>query len=131
MKNRKNISPSFQKGMGMTEIMVLLVIIGFVATTAVKLGPVYLDNSTVTSAFESIQEDYAGKDIQEISNTDIKRKLGKYFQVNMVSSEIEKSIEVVRKGRSVIVKSDYEIRQPFMGNVEIVVVFQNEVDLSK
>jgi len=120
----------FQRGMSINEMMLLLVLIGFFATAAIKLVPVYLENRTVQSALESVKEDYYGKDIQEISNSSIQAKLGKYFQVNMTGVEAMQSITIDRKGRSIYVRSDYEVRKPFMGNIDLVLRFQNEVDLA-
>lgn len=120
-----------QRGMGTGQIMLLLAAIGFGATIAVSVIPVYIDNSTVVSALQSVQESYAGGDINEISDADIHRKLSSYFQVNMVSKEIEQSVYVVREKDEVKLVVDYEIRKHLVGNVDLVMVFNNEVVLSE
>lgn len=120
-----------QQGMGMGQIMLLLMVIGFGATVAVNVVPVYIDNNTVASALQSIQEGYAGRDINDISDADIQRKLSSYFQVNMVSKEIEQSTYVAREKDEVKLVADYEIRKHLMGNIDLVMVFENEVILGE
>jgi len=121
----------YQTGMTMYQTMFILVIVGFLATTVVKLGPHYMDNHVVESALDSIHTDYAGANMQEVNDRDIKDKLGKYFDVNMVDSEIAKSVKVTRDKQKVIVSVDYEIRTNFISNIDVVLVFNNEVDLAK
>lgn len=119
-----------QLGMTMTAMMAVLVAIGFVATAAIKLGPIYMDNRVVKRALEEIHKDYASANMQDITDSEIKGKVQKYFQVNMVAGQIEKSMQITRVKDQVILSFNYEIRSPFMGNVDTVVVFNNEVDLA-
>jgi len=118
-----------QGGMTPTSILFVLLAIGFTATAAVKLGPAYADNHVVQSALQDVQKQFAGADMQEVSDTEIKGKLSKYFQVNMVSDEVEKNVKVTRVKEKVTLSDNYEVRTNFMGNVDVVLVFNNEVDL--
>lgn len=119
-----------QLGMTMYSMMFLLVVIGFVATAAIKLGPAYMDNRVVVSALEEMDKDYSGMNMQDVTDGQITGKVQKYFQVNMVSQEIERAAKVTRSGDQVVLSFDYEIRIPFMANIEVVLVFKNEVDLA-
>jgi hypothetical protein len=129
MKNHIN-SKRVQSGMTMYGVMFLLVVVGFVATAAIKLGPVYMDNRVVVSALEEMHNDYASANMQDVTDNEILGKVQKYFQVNMVSDEIEKAAKVTRAKDQVILSFNYEIRKPFMGNVDVVLVFNNEIDLA-
>jgi len=120
-----------QTGMTMYGMMFVLVVIGFVATAAVKLGPHYMDNHVVQSAMDSVHTDYTGANMQEIKDSDIKQKLNGYFQVNMVDNTIEKAVKITRDKQKVILSINYEIRTNFISNIDIVLVFNNEVDLAK
>ena len=77
-----------------------------------------------------IHASYAGVNMQDVTDNEIKGKVQKYFQVNMVSDSIEKSLKITRIKDKVILSFNYEIRAPFMGNVDTVTVFDNEVDLA-
>jgi len=124
-------SKTAQKGMTMWQLMLVLIVIGFVATAAVKLVPAYIDNHVVLSALDDVQKSYAGTNMQEVKDNEILTKLGKYFEVNQVSDVIEKSAKVTRVKQQVILNINYEIRSNFMGNLDTVLVFKNEVDLAK
>ena len=120
---------SRQQGMSFYGVLFVLIVIGFCATVAVKIGPVYMDNKVVVRALEDIKNTYAGADVQELTDTAIKGKVSNYFQVNMVDPEIEKNVKVTRVKDKVILSIDYEIRKNFMGNLDVVIVFNNEVEL--
>lgn len=117
--------------MSMYAMMLVLGIIGFAVTAALKLGPHYIDNRVVASALQSVKEQYAGQDLAEVKDRDIKGVLGKFFEVNMVDDSIMENFEVVREKNNVTLKLNYEIRKPFMGNVDVVLIFNNEVELGK
>jgi len=120
-----------QQGMGAGQLLLLLAAIGFGATIAISIIPVYIDNSTVNSALKSVQEAYQGKDIRDISDREIRGKLGNYFQINMVSREVEEAVSIVRERDDVRLIINYEIRKHLIGNVDVVMTFENEALLGQ
>jgi len=120
-----------QQGMGMGQIILILVVIGFGATVAVSMIPVYMDNNTAKSTLQSVQEFYAGKDMADVTNNNITSKLNSYFQVNMISNDIKDAIEIVREGDEVWLTINYEVRKPIVGNVDVIMTFENEVVLGE
>jgi hypothetical protein len=119
-----------QLGMTMYGMLFALLVVGFVATAAIKLGPAYMDNTVVKRALDAIHQDYSGMNMQDVTDNEIRGKVQKYFQINMVSPEIENSMVITRVKEQVILSFNYEIRTRFMGNVDTVLVFNNEVDLA-
>lgn len=120
-----------QRGAGMYEIMMYLFVAGFIATFAMKTVPYYLDDRIVASAMLQVHKDLVGKDIQEVTNSDIKARFSRYFQVDGVSDQVMESLDITREGGSVIVTMNYEVRNPFMGNLDLVLKFKHEADFSK
>ena len=120
-----------QAGITMYGIMFVLIVIGFMATAAIKLGPHYIDNNVVKNALNDIKANYANTDMQNVSDNEIKGKLNKYFEVNMVDDEIARSAKVTREKQKVTLSLNYEIRTNFISNIDVVLVFNNEVDLAK
>ena len=113
-----------QQGMSLLSGLVLLAVVGFFLTAAFKVGPLYLDNSFVSAAIASLQNE----DVHNMSDRDIRQKLNAQFDMNNVR-DIDKSlIEVVRERTRTQVTLNYEKRTNFMGNVDIVVVFNNSYD---
>jgi hypothetical protein len=119
-----------QSGFTMWEGAVVLGIIGMLFTFLMKLGPTYLEDHGISGTFDNVHEQLAGKDLYEIDNAAIKKTIGKYFEVDMVSDEVFKQIEIKRESGKVLLMLNYEIRKPLMGNVDVVMNFSHEVDLA-
>lgn len=120
-----------QRGAGMYEIMTYLFLFGIFATFAMKTVPYYLDDKIVTSTIQQVHKDLVGKDIYEVTNADIKTRFIRYFQIDTVPDQVMESLDIVRDGGSVMVKLNYEVRNPFLGNIDLVLKFKHEVDFSK
>jgi hypothetical protein len=118
-----------QAGLTMYGIMFFILIGGIFVTAALKLGPVYIDNNNVQTMMESIQRSYSSKDLGDISNREIIKTIKKHFQVNRIETVPYDSIDIKRKNRDVILSINYEARVPFMGNLDLVAKFENEVNL--
>lgn len=120
MKERK------QKGITLLSGLVLLAVVGFFLTAAVKIGPLYLDNSFVSAAIASLDKE----DIHGMTDRDVRRKLSSKFDINNIRNMNTKEIKVVREKTRTVVSLDYEKRVNFMANVDIVVRFENSYDSS-
>ncbi len=126
MRAMKNV----QYGFSMWEAMFYLGMLGFVLTCALKLGPHYMDDRNIAEAMRGVHESLQGKDVFEIKDSDIRSRMGKFFQVSMLPDELLKEIEVEREAGKVILRLNYETRDNFMGNVDVVLRFEHEVDLA-
>ena len=93
----KEIGIRTQMGMTLYGIMFFILIGGLFATAAIKLGPVYADNSRVQEMLESIQRSYSQKDLGDISNREIIRTIKKHFQVNRIESVPMDSVDIKRE----------------------------------
>lgn len=113
-----------QQGMSLLSGLVLLAVVGFFLTAAFKIGPLYLDNSFVRAAVTSLQNE----DIHNMSNGDIRRKLTAQFDMNNVRDIDTTLIEVIREKTRTQVTLNYEKRVNFMGDVDVVVMFNNSYD---
>lgn len=120
----------FQRGFTFLEICTYLLMVGFFATALLKLGPMYMDDRAIARAIDNVHEQVSKMDIYEVTNNDIRGRLSKFFQVNMIDGEILKQIEVERSANQVMLKLNYETRTGFIGNIDIVAKFNHEVDLA-
>ncbi|GAB1265074.1 hypothetical protein NBRC116493_20250 [Aurantivibrio infirmus] len=125
---------AFRKQLGLTYlgILVLLLSVAGVIWVAFKVAPPYFNNRFVTDALSTLA-DYEDADggIEGLSNSDIRSHLRKYFSVNNMRDESIQNIEIDRQRNKFIVKMNYEIREPFFENIDIVFVFKNEFDSSR
>lgn len=119
-----------QKGEGASTIVLYVFVGVMLATVVLKLGPLYMDNNTVSGALDSLEEQMKGKDVYDVSNKTLRSQLKKLFSVNMVSKEITQAIDVRREKQDVIISVNYEKRVNMFGNVDAVVVFTNERNLA-
>ncbi len=101
------------------------VIVGaFVFTCAIKLIPVYMEHQSIAKTIEqAIEEgDFDGK-----STGEIRRKLGKSFDMNMVDDTNAKAVSIKRNKGKTIINANYEKRLPFISNIDVVVRFDDLV----
>lgn len=120
MKHRK------QQGLSALSILVILAIAGFFLTIGTKVGPLYLDNSFVNAALQSLSEE----PIHKWTDSQIRRRLQDSFTINSVRDVYAKDAVIERKKTATTVTLNYERRVNFMANVDVVVVFNNVYDTS-
>lgn len=115
-----------QQGLSALGLLLVLAIGGFFLTIATRVGPLFLDNSFVNAALQSLENE----SVHTLTDRQIRRKLSDYFMVNNVRDVSVKDLVIERKKTSTIVRLDYERRINFLANVDVVVVFENTYDSS-
>jgi len=115
-----------QRGLSALGILLILTIGGFFLTIATTIGPLYLDNSFVNAALQSL----SSEPIHKLSDGKIRRRLQDSFTINNVRDVNAKDTVIERKKTATTVSLDYERRVHFFANVDIVVVFENTYDTS-
>lgn len=120
-----------QQGFTFWEISFYLLVAGFVVTCALKLMSFYIDDHNIQTAIEGVHQSMAGKDIYEVTNGDIRSSMSKYFQVSMIDEGLLQQMKVERSNGKVLLRMNYEARTPFMGNIDVVMRFNHEVDLAE
>ncbi len=116
-----------QKGLSALGVLLILVIGGFFLAVATAVGPLYLDNSFVNAALQSL----SNEPIHKLSDDKIRRRLQDSFTINNVRDVNAKDTVIERKKTATLVRLDYERRVHLFANVDIVVVFENTYDTSK
>ena len=119
--------PKLQTGLTVTGIIFLMLVGAFVLTAGFKLGPVYLDNAFIREAIESLEEE----NFREMTDRQILTHLERTFDINNIRDVNPKDIKISREKHRLLVAMDYERRINFMGNVDVVVKFENHFDSSK
>lgn len=115
-----------QRGLSTLGILVVLLLGGFALTCLFKIGPLYLDNYFVRAALNSLD----GERIETMDNASIRRTVDRYFTVNNVRDVSARDVVVTRERDRVVVALDYERRVNLIGNLDVVVVFNNRFDSS-
>jgi hypothetical protein len=120
-----------QKGAAMWQTCIHICFFLFVVTFALKLGPLYIDDSNISTILNNVHEDLSGKDIYEVTNSDIKNRVGKYFQVSMIADQRLEDIKVERTAGKVMLMMNYDARNSLVGNIDAVVHFKHEINLAE
>ena len=119
-----------QKGLTLIGFAFVLIIAGFFAYAAMKLIPVYTEYFGVVKSMKSIQ---AMTDAESMTIDDIRRKLNVNFDLQYVddASIPEKNIQLIVKDGQHKLRIFYDKDLPFIYNVDLLVHFDNTVDLSR
>ena len=115
------------KGMTLIGFLISLVIGLFFAYAAMILVPTYLEYNALTSAMSNLEKDPASKGM---APNKIKQKIQTSLWVSYASDNIQlKHMRVSKVKEGVKVRVKYEVRKPFLGNVDLVAKFDHSVIL--
>ncbi len=121
-----------QAGLTLISMAFLLAIIGSLVLLALKMVPIYLEHGKVKGALESLQEN-AKTDKQSmgaISEAAIKTNLSKLFSMNSVDVSLD-NLQITREANNFVVTMEYEKVEPIVGNVSILILFSDSVEISR
>jgi len=109
----------WQKGMSYLGILALIGIFGILIKVAATVGPPYYDHYTIDKIITSLYRDGRGNSI-----ADFKRGLENRFQINNIRDKKPDDFEYSFDDRKLVVVVDYEVRKPFIGNIDLVMSFK-------
>ncbi|NKN33309.1 DUF4845 domain-containing protein [Marichromatium bheemlicum] len=117
-----------QHGLGLLSFMILVVIAAFFITLVLKLGPVYMQNLTIQSVMDGLQDP-----VQPVGNST--RKISGYLARNLDINGIDvvsaQDFEFKRTDADrLTVVLEYERRTHLFFNVDAVLTFHNQVEIS-
>ncbi len=117
---------SRQSGMTLISWMILLVILGVIAMSIIRLFPIYLEHMSVTSSMNSLQSDQA---LRGASQSEVRTALMRRMDVNDVDRVKSEDITIQRDGNVYRVNVAYEVVVPFIHNVSFLVTFDDTVEV--
>ncbi len=118
-KNRQN---------GMTGLgwLTVLFLVGFFALLTFKLVPTYLENYSVRNVLGSLEEEPL---ITQKSKKDIMRMISSRLITNGIRDIKNDMITITKNPGLLNVKINYSIRKPMVGNIDVIMTFNEEVEL--
>jgi hypothetical protein len=121
---------SRQKGVTFIGFLILAVVIGLLGYAALKLTPFYLQNMTVKRVMNNVARDLDG---QGANAQSIRAAIKKAFIAEMVSAATAKNLEqaftISKSENGHRVQVYYEERAPYIANVWLMAVFDDEVEI--
>ncbi len=120
-----------QKQGGMTLIgwVMMLALIGFFATLAIRLVPMYQEYFGVIKVMESMRTEIKQN---KLTKTQVQLLLSKKFDTGYIKSVKKDNVEILRGKNSAYITKiiiDYEVRKPFIAQIDLIGHFRKEVDV--
>lgn len=115
-----------QRGLTLISWVFVLAILAFCGMFAFRVVPMYAENMYVVKALKSLAE--PGMQVNEMSDSEIKKKIQNFYMVNNVRSDGPQNIVIDRKSKNLLIKIDYENRTNFFYNIDIITSFENHLD---
>ena len=116
-----------QNGLTLIGFLIVLSVSLFFAYGAMRLVPMYLEYYSLITALETLENDPASK---RLGPGQIKQRIKSSLWVSYSDNNIQdKHIRISKKTTGISVRVAYEVRKPFMGNIDIIGKFDRSVIL--
>ena len=120
-----NNSKTLQRGMTTISLAVLIIVIVFFLTLGIKLVPVYLEHFNVVQSLKSVKEEAQ----PGLAVRDIISMINDRLSMNDVTSVKKRDIKVDRQAKGSVVTVAYEVRRHALGNIDLVISFDDSIEL--
>jgi Domain of unknown function (DUF4845) len=113
-----------QHGLTPLGLITILALVAFGVYLILRLAPVYIENYAVTSSLRSLKQDL---EIREKSPEQIYEALKRRFEINDVKNVKKDNVKIARSGAIVTVDVKYNVVVPLVGNISLLIAFDNHV----
>ncbi|MFT7414728.1 MAG: Tfp pilus assembly major pilin PilA [Methylophagaceae bacterium] len=120
-----------QRGMTLISWVIVLGIIAFFTTIAMRLIPMYQEYFSVVQIMESMEVELKEN---KLTTQQVNLLLAKRFNTGYVSSVKQENITLSRGRDNLSVTKaviDYEVRKPFIAQISLVGHFHKEIDIEE
>ena len=116
-----------QNGLTLIGFLIVLVMVLFFAYAGMRVVPMYLEYHALHNALAKLEDDPSAKNMSPLK---IKQSIENSLWASYASNNITRDdIRISKQSRGVTVRVAYEVRKPFMGNIDIVGSFDKSVIL--
>ena len=116
---------SKQRGASFLGWIVIAAMVSVIGLVAARLAPAYLDYATIVKLIEALPSDR----VHAMAKTEIKDSLNKRFLINNIRDlKVDQILEIDRKRGGTTLVLKYEVREPLLYNISIVVTFDRNFD---
>lgn len=107
-----------QRGMSYIGVLIIAMVAASLIKVVATVGSDYYDNYTINKMVKSLMSEGRTGSVAEF-----KRALYDRFQINGIRDHSPDDFEYQMDGRNLVVIVDYEVRKPFVGNLDVVMHF--------
>lgn len=128
ISNSSPVFPNKQRGVGFAGWLIIILVVGGALSVGTKLFPIYMDNNTISGLVDKLAEE---PDVEMKSKSEIYKILENRMRLNNIRDfRVADNLEVVRGKDGTTLVLDYEERVPVIANIDLIVSFNKEVELS-
>ena len=115
-------TPLRQSGMSVPSMLVIAMMVGFFAMSAIRMSPPYFEYLSVRNIIENIASEHGA---EGFSPNDIRKRIANQFNTNQIYQLKPKDVEVYRKDGQTYIDANYEVRMPMAGRIDAVLKFDD------
>jgi hypothetical protein len=114
-----------QQGMTFISWLLVLGIVGFFAMIGLTMVPVYLEHYSIKHVLMSFEQEH---DLSKKSPSEIRALMKKRLKINGVYEfDVRNNLKIKRLKAGTEVRVQYEVRKPVVGNVDLVMSFDDSI----
>jgi len=117
-----------QSGMTLIGFLIVLAVVGFAAYIGMKLFPMYQEYYSVRAAMKGLA---AEPGIGDMDPSKIQDLMSRRLSIDYVDSVKSRDFKIERMEGGWLLKVDYEVRRPLVGNLDIVGKFNSSQELTR
>jgi hypothetical protein len=117
-----------QRGMTLIGWVIVLAVIAFFATLAMRLVPMYQEYYGVLQIMKDMEIELKNNNL---SKNEVETLLARRFDIGYIHNVDKEDIEILRGKNSAYITKvviDYEVRKPFIAHIDLVGHFKTEID---
>ena len=116
-----------QAGTSLVQWLVLIMIVGTIATMAIRTVPHYIDFYTMVSLVEALPDEQ----VHSMTKQKIRDSLKKRFKINNIRDlDPAKVVGIERKRGETTLELEYEVREHLFYNIDVVMSFTKRFNYS-
>lgn len=117
--------PSSMRGMSVLGWMLTISLVVVLGSAAIRIVPAFLEYNTVRSVINSALSD---PELHLQSEREVRSRIRRNFDINNVRSISADEVVIVKEGRRVRAGVAYEVRDPLIANIDLVISFEREFE---
>jgi len=126
-KQVMNMNVRKNRGLTLIGFLIVLVIVLFFAYAGMRVIPMYLEYHALVNAMDKLRDDPASKSMPP---QNIKKSIENSLWASYASENIKpEHIRISKKTDGINVRVAYEVREDFLGNIDLVASFDRTVVL--
>ena len=115
-----------QKGMTLIGFIIVLSFALFISYLGMKIVPLYMEYYSVSRILDGIAAEQGSRDYSPYK---IRLKIMTGLDISY-SDNVKESHIKIKRGSSTLVRVAYEVREPILGNLDVIAKFDKQVALN-